>query len=459
MSNCLCRMTRMFHPLRKTQAALLVGVLSLAGLVIIFEMWRLDQPQPQTQAWQDELRRSEDAESESLRFELLGTTENVSRMITINVEAQEEIDDDKDLTPVFYPIPKNFFAPPVIQRPRVVEMRKKLITISCSDGIERFVKDALKWLCEHQQPDGGWSFDLRGGICANRCDHPGTLKNSRYDATGLALLAFLGAGYTHLEGSYKQPVNAGLTFLVASPDNDIEQDVAHAVSGLSLDAIGTLALCESYAMTRDERLKRSAQEAIQRLAQASRPVSGTNPPNDHRTDAWLLMALKSGHAADLQVPVATWNALRDVFDVIPSEFANGTPGLIDPNGSESQIAAQSFARLLLARDHDAPTLQQAVARIAARGPVKTDLEYDFFATQTLHHWREVSPDENRMWIAWHRELQDWLLGNQETQGHRKGSLFINDRRADDGGRLYCTAMAVMILEVYYRHLPIYRETL
>jgi hypothetical protein len=26
-----------------------------------------------------------------------------------------------------------------------------------------------------------------------------------------------------------------------------------------------------------------------------------------------------------------------------------------------------------------------------------------------------------------------------------------------GGRLYCTAMAAMILQVYYRNLPIYRE--
>ena len=28
---------------------------------------------------------------------------------------------------------------------------------------------------------------------------------------------------------------------------------------------------------------------------------------------------------------------------------------------------------------------------------------------------------------------------------------------DRGGRLYCTSMAVMVLEGYYRHLPIYRK--
>jgi hypothetical protein len=32
-----------------------------------------------------------------------------------------------------------------------------------------------------------------------------------------------------------------------------------------------------------------------------------------------------------------------------------------------------------------------------------------------------------------------------------------DHGADIGGRLYCTSMATMVLEVYYRHLPIYRN--
>jgi hypothetical protein len=29
--------------------------------------------------------------------------------------------------------------------------------------------------------------------------------------------------------------------------------------------------------------------------------------------------------------------------------------------------------------------------------------------------------------------------------------------ADAAGRLYCTSLATMILEVYYRHLPIYGQ--
>jgi hypothetical protein len=34
-------------------------------------------------------------------------------------------------------------------------------------------------------------------------------------------------------------------------------------------------------------------------------------------------------------------------------------------------------------------------------------------------------------------------------------LFSWNKRAGATGRLYCTLLATMILEVYYRHLPIY----
>jgi hypothetical protein len=34
-------------------------------------------------------------------------------------------------------------------------------------------------------------------------------------------------------------------------------------------------------------------------------------------------------------------------------------------------------------------------------------------------------------------------------------MMRGDHGSERGGRLYCTSMATMILEVYYRHMPIY----
>jgi len=66
----------------------------------------------------------------------------------------------------------------------------------------------------------------------------------------------------------------------------------------------------------------------------------------------------------------------------------------------------------------------------------------------------------------YRQLLEWnIAGNQRGIG-RVGADFWEVLSQQDksnrggysgGGRLYYTAMATMILEVYYRHLPIYRQ--
>jgi hypothetical protein len=49
---------------------------------------------------------------------------------------------------------------------------------------------------------------------------------------------------------------------------------------------------------------------------------------------------------------------------------------------------------------------------------------------------------------------------QAKQGHEQGSWaepFLKASHGDSAGRIYTTSLATMILEVYYRHLPIYSQ--
>ena len=95
-----------------------------------------------------------------------------------------------------------------------------------------------------QQEDGGWSFKLD-----SRSSNPGT-EESRTAATAMALLPFLGAGYTHQDGPYTDVVGKGLYFLqrkaVVTPNGANLQDGTMYGQGLA-----TIALCEAYAMTGD----------------------------------------------------------------------------------------------------------------------------------------------------------------------------------------------------------------
>ena len=73
----------------------------------------------------------------------------------------------------------------------------------------------------------------------------------------------------------------------------------------------------------------------------------------------------------------------------------------------------------------------------------------------MRHWG------GEQWDRWNYRIRDWLIAKQSRKGHEKGSWFMNDSqyapKAAAGGRLYCTSMAAMILEVYYRTLPLYSE--
>ena len=77
---------------------------------------------------------------------------------------------------------------------------------------------ALEYLSRHQRHDGSWSFDLTLDPCNGQM--PQQQKALRPDptpptaATGLAVLAFLGAGHTHTgNGPYAEQVRRGLYYL------------------------------------------------------------------------------------------------------------------------------------------------------------------------------------------------------------------------------------------------------
>ena len=57
---------------------------------------------------------------------------------------------------------------------------------------------------------------------------------------------------------------------------------------------------------------------------------------------------------------------------------------------------------------------------------------------------------------WNAVMRDHLTTTQQTEGHAAGSWDINDAHGGAAGRHYMTCLCTMTLEVYYRHLPLYK---
>ncbi len=107
--------------------------------------------------------------------------------------------------------------------------------------------------------------------------------------------------------------------------------------------------------------------------------------------------------------------------------------------------------MYLGWDKERSGLQEGVKFISDRGPSVEDLYYSYYATQVMR--QHGGP----MWDKWNTKMRDSLIATQVKEGHGAGSWFSPRGHNVKGGRLYCTAMSAMILEVYYRHMPLYSE--
>jgi len=329
---------------------------------------------------------------------------------------------------------------------------------------EKAVDAALEWLANHQSADGGWSFAHQlAPRCQGRCRNPGTaFASARNAATGMALLPFLGAGQTHTSGKYQKVVRAGLYFLTSRQDpqtGSLWEEGGRMYS----HGIASIALAEAYAMTHDRSLHGPAQGAINFICYAQDPIGGGwryNPqePGDTSVLGWQIMALKSGHMAYLVVPALTVKKASAFLDSVQSH-SGANYGYLGPGEgikTEATTSIGALCRMYLGWKKTEPDLERSVEWISRRGP-NANLYYDYYATQVMHHW------EGEAWKRWNAVMRDTLVKEQSQAGHEMGSWFIADegnrmaRQNQLAGRLYCTAMAAMILEVYYRHMPIYAK--
>jgi hypothetical protein len=143
-----------------------------------------------------------------------------------------------------------------------------------SQETESAVERGLAFLARHQSPDGSWSLHDWNAGHEYPDAAPGTIQ-SNAGATGLVLLTFLGAGYTHDQGKYREHIARGLDWLIAhqKPDGDLFiPQSARSTQNVWLYSHGgaAAALCEAYGMTRDERLREPAAGNTRRSGEAIR---------------------------------------------------------------------------------------------------------------------------------------------------------------------------------------------
>ena len=370
---------------------------------------------------------------------------------------------------------------PEVYRSRLDPNRSALAQrAGASPASEQAVERALDWLARHQDSDGRWnagtnkaaegvagagdrSFTLHcppGETCAGECYY----SEADTGLTGLSLLAFLGAGYTHVDGKYARNVETGLRSLIAAqrPDGDL-MGAAHGYPvGMYCHAMASLALCEAYALTGDARLRGPVEKAVSFVLR-SRSADGLawryTPGDASRSDTsvlgWMILLLKSAKVVGIDIPPDVPAGAAKYLGKVAQGRADGLASYRPDEPPKPTMTAEAWVcRQFLGVGGPGPASEEAARYLLANGPDKGEynLYYWYYGTLAMYQQGGAS------WNRWNAGVRDRLVGGQEASGHRAGSWDPEDCRDkydSKGGRIYCTAIATLTLEVYYRYLRLY----
>ncbi len=350
-------------------------------------------------------------------------------------------------------------APPAkIEEVSPEERLKRVISLGATKESEAAVQNGLRWLASVQDRDGGWNFDTQA-VNKETAD-PGTADRARNGATGLALLPFLAAGYTHtVEGPYQTTVRKGLAFLQENT-NRKQSNVTQGTYSWHEDqgtmyshGLATSAMCEAYALTKDQELLPFAEGGLKFIAEAQDPNGGgwryqPRQPGDTSVLGWQFMALKSGAMAERKIDPALMTKLVAFLDLVsdPKE-ARAFYGYTAPGKGPATTAIGLLCRIHTGWKKEELGLKRGIDFLSQLEPHPTNYYFNYYATEVLHQWGGAE------WKNWNRALTQDLLKTQIIAGPDQGSWHSGgqDHSTERGGRLYNTALACLMLEVHYRY--------
>ncbi len=344
-----------------------------------------------------------------------------------------------------------------------------------SKKTEQVVDKGLEWLSRHQSPAGFWDADGfscqdGGGPCL-----AGSRGGAVYDTgvTGLALLAFLGAGESPRRGDYRMTVAKGVRWLMKSQDGE-GCFTSRSISNFSYNqAIATLAMIEAYDLSRLPSIKRSAKKGLAFCLSMQNPYKAwrygvANSQNDVSVTGWMAMVLKAAKNAKLDFDERSLVWARDYIIEMTSEETGrvgyvrpGEPTAREPSKkaefpsdeSEAMTAAGICTRIFSGEDpKNSRLVKLGIENLLlkklpvwdqARGSI--DMYYWYYGTLAMFQYGGVA------WKKWNAAMKEAVIDRQRVDGAFSGSWDPKGPWAESGGRVYSTALMTMCLEVYYRY--------
>jgi hypothetical protein len=330
---------------------------------------------------------------------------------------------------------------------------------------EAAVDRGLRWLAANQGREGNWGSNDLGLV-------------------SMGALAFLAAGHMPDIGEYGEPCRKALDYVVTSAKPSGLLNIAGAKRDTYNHGLSTFVLGQAYGMTGDVRVGKALDRALKLIAKTQGPVGG-----------WAYEAVPQD--GDLSLSVMQAKALRSAvdsgFEIPPSVIAKaienvrghywpegGNPNRPEPElkkipgqftyakgGGQATVAMAAAGVVCLQEfgQYDDWRIAKSMERVtteiaklkpqaARNGQMPFDAYTLNYVGQSLYqvggpNWREHYP-----------KLRDCLVASQviDPKNPANDGRWAAGGHVDGGpGNLYGTAVAVFVLSIPNRYLPILQE--
>ncbi len=310
------------------------------------------------------------------------------------------------------------------------------VNAEITDEARTAVARGLAWLAQQQGGDGSY-----GGL-SHYGPHVGI--------TGLAALAFISDGHTPDRGRYGRVVDRALVFVLAhrSESGLLAAETSHGP--MYGHGFATLFLAEVYGMTHRLETREALRRAVRLIANTQNQEGG-----------WRYQPV--ARDADLSVTVCQVMALRAARNVgvyvnravidNAIEYIHGSQNpdggfryMLDSGGSAFARSAAGVAALQYAGVYGGEEIERGLQYIKRFTPPKEESVGHYFyghyyAAQAMYLAGEAN------WSAWWPAIRDELVKKQSPEGFWRGQA----------GQEYGTAMALIILQIPNRLLPIFQK--
>ncbi len=322
------------------------------------------------------------------------------------------------------PHPPAMAAAPDVRRVGVAEL---------GPDADAAITRALNYLAARQNEDGSWGEKYRAA------------------ETSLALMAFMVKGHFPGRGTYGAKLDKGVAYLLRRGQEGGGY-FGTQQQGMYEHGLATLALSEVWGESDRDEVKDSLKKAVKVILGAQNHEGGwrygaTPQDADISVTVMQIVALTSAKEAGIHVPDEVFN--RATAYVLACQHPLG--GFAYQPRQEPGFArtAAGVLSLCMAGHRNSQAMQSGINWLVKQPDTKfANSEYYFYghyyAIQSMYQAGEAG------YQAWYPKIRDALLPKQRPDGCWQSS---------EGGTTSCyaTSMAVLILGVPYRFLPIYQR--